>query len=79
MEITKIYLSLLSPLPFQDLGVVATPPPSPTFFTAKIFENFFHRYMGIWAKKAKMARAKIRKRVLQQLPAPPPPPPERED
>ena len=27
-------------------GVCCNPPP-PTFFTAKIFENFFHKYMGI--------------------------------
>ena len=42
MKITKIYLFLLPPLHSQD--------PTPTFFTAKILENFFHRYMGIWTK-----------------------------
>ena len=50
MKTTKICLFLLPPLPFQDGGgVVATPHP-PTFFTAKLFENFFHRYMDIWTK-----------------------------
>ena len=52
MKTTKIYLFLLPPLPSQDGGVVAAPPPPqpPTFSTAKIFEFFFHRYMGIWTK-----------------------------
>ena len=52
MKTTKIYLFLLPPLPSQDGGevVVATPP---TFFVAKIFENFFHRYMGIWTNGGK--------------------------
>ena len=31
MLITKIYLILLPPLPTQDLGVVAIPPPSNVF------------------------------------------------
>ena len=31
-------------------GVVATPHP-PTFFTAKIFEKYFHRYRSIWVGK----------------------------
>ena len=50
MKTTKIYLFLLPPLPSQDGGgVVATPHPL-SFFMAKVFENFFHRYMGIWTK-----------------------------
>ena len=40
MKITKIYLLLLPPLPFQDGGVVATPPP-PNFFQCKNFWNIF--------------------------------------
>ena len=50
MKITKIYLFFLPTLPSQDGGgrIVATPPPPPpTLFTAKILENFFHRYMGL--------------------------------
>ena len=47
MKTTKINLFLLAPLPSQDGGFVATPPHPPTFFMAKIFENFFHRYTGI--------------------------------
>ena len=36
-------------------GGCCNPPPHPhphlpTFFTAKIFQNYFHRYMGIWIK-----------------------------
>ena len=51
MKTIKNYLFLLPPLPSQDGGDVATPPPHPqTFFIAKIFEKFFHRYMGIWTK-----------------------------
>ena len=53
MKTTKIYLFLLPPLPSQDGGggggVVATPHP-PSFFTAKIFEKFIHRYMSNWTK-----------------------------
>ena len=49
MKTTKIYLFLLQPLPSQDGEGLLQPPP-PTFFTAKIFENFSHRYMGIWTK-----------------------------
>ena len=47
MKITKIYLFLLPPLPSQDgrRAVVRTPHP-PTFFTAKIFEKIFPRYIG---------------------------------
>ena len=33
MKITKIYLFLLPPLPSQDAGVVATPPPLPQLFS----------------------------------------------
>ena len=29
---------------------VQPPPHPPTFFMAKMFENVFHRYMGIWTK-----------------------------
>ena len=63
-------------------------PPPPNFFTAKNFEIFFHRYMGIWtkggkinrmailAKKAKMVRGKSeRGGGLQQPPHHPPPHP----
>ena len=51
MKTKKIYLFLLPPFPSQDGGVVASPPPHPsTFSTAKIYENFFHRYMDIWTK-----------------------------
>ena len=46
IKINKIYLVLLPPLPSQDGGVVVLP----TFFTAKIFETFLNRYMGIWTK-----------------------------
>ena len=51
IKITKIYLFLLPPLPSQDGGLLK-PPLSPTFFTAKILEIFFHRYryVGIWTK-----------------------------
>ena len=31
-------------------GLLQLLPPPPTFFMAKIFENLFHRYMGIWTK-----------------------------
>ena len=51
MKTTKIDLLLLPPLPSQDGGGVANPPPHlPTFFMAEIFETFFHRYMDIWTK-----------------------------
>ena len=50
MKIAKIYLFLLSALPSQDGGCCYSPPHPPTFFTVKIFEKFFHRYMGIWTK-----------------------------
>ena len=49
MKTTKIYLFLLPPLPSQDGGLLQPPQP-PTFSRAKIFEKFFHRYMGIWTK-----------------------------
>ena len=49
MKTTKIYLFLLPPFPSQDGGLLQPPYP-PTFFSAKIFENFFHRYMGIWTE-----------------------------
>ena len=87
IKTTKIYLFLLPPLPSQDGGggVVATHPHPPTFFTAKIFEIFFHRYMGIWTKGgkidrmailAKTARGKFRKGG--GVATPPPLSPERE-
>ena len=49
MKTTKIYLFLLPPLPSQDGGGCCNPsaPHPTTFFTAKILEKFFHRYMGI--------------------------------
>ena len=51
MKTTKIHLFLLPPLPSQDGGVVAVPPPNPpTFFTAKIFEKSFHSNVGIWTE-----------------------------
>ena len=51
MKIKKIYLFLLPPLPSQNGGgCLLQPPTPPTFFTVKIFENSFHRYMGIWTK-----------------------------
>ena len=31
-------------------GGLLQPPHPPTFFMAKLFENFFHRYMGIRTK-----------------------------
>ena len=86
MKITKIYLFLLPHLPSQDGGRLFQPssPPPPNFFTAKIFEKFFHRYMGIWKKGGQIGRmailaktqkwyeGKSERGVLQQ------PPPERE-
>ena len=60
IKTTKISLFLLPPLPPQDRGVVvATPPQPPTIFTAKSFEFFFHRYMGIWTKGGKIDRMAI--------------------
>ena len=54
MKTTKIYLFLLLPLPSQDGGLLhPSPLPPSTFFMAKIFEKFFHRYMGIWTKVGK--------------------------
>ena len=51
MKTTKFYSFLLPPLPSQDGGGLLQPPSHPpTFFMEKIFENFFHRYMGIWTK-----------------------------
>ena len=48
IKITKIHLFLLPTFPSHDGGVVTAPPPPPQiFFAVKIFENFFHRYMGI--------------------------------
>ena len=55
IKIMKIYLFLTTSLLYKEGGeleVVVTPPP-PTFFTAKIFETFFHRYMGIWTRLGK--------------------------
>ena len=88
---TKIYLFLLPPLPSQDGGGggggCCNPAPfPPTFFMAKNFEFFFHRYMGYldkewvnWpngnlSKNAKTAQEKIRKRGREELQQPPPPP-----
>ena len=31
-------------------GGLLQPPPPPTFSTAKIFEKFLYRYVGIWTK-----------------------------
>ena len=45
MKITKIDLFLQPPLPSQDGGGLLQPPLPANFFTAKIFEFFFHRYM----------------------------------
>ena len=51
MKTTKIYLFLLRSLTFQDRGGgLLQPSHPPTFFMAKIFEIFFHRYMGISTK-----------------------------
>ena len=71
MKTTKIYVSLLPPLPSQDGGLLQTPQP-PTFFTGKIFEKFFidtwvsgqgwvNWLYGNLSKNAKMVRGKIRK------------------
>ena len=48
IKITKIDLFLLPPLPSQD-GRGLQPPP-PQIFTAKTFDIFLYRYMGIWTK-----------------------------
>ena len=91
IKTTKIYLFLLPPLPSQNGWVVATPPPLPlhpgTFFTAKIFEIFFHRYMGIWTNGWKIDRMAILAKTQKWyegksekgrgVATTPPPPPER--
>ena len=76
MKSTKIYLFLLPPPRSQDerlLQPLPHPPPPQTFFTAKIFENFLHRYMGIWTKGVKIDRMAIigKNAKMQQLPPPP--------
>ena len=52
-------------------------PHPPTFFVAKIFENFFHRYMRIWTKGRQMDRmailAKTQKRHEGKSERQPPP------
>ena len=86
MKTTKNYLFLLPPLPSQDGGGVVVTPHPPTFFMAKIFEKFFHRYMGIWRKGRQMDHmailAKTQKRQegksergggFATIPASPPP------
>ena len=49
MKITKIFIIFAATPPSHDGGLLQLPL-LPTFFTAKIFEFFFHRYMGIWTK-----------------------------
>ena len=55
IKTTKIYLILLPPLPSQGGGgggggCCNPHPTSQLFSRQKTFENFFHRYMGIWTK-----------------------------
>ena len=88
---TKIYFFLLPPLPSQDGGGGGgglVQPPTPQLFPRqKFFENFFHRYMGIWTKGGKIDRSAILAKTQkwyeeksEGLQQPPPPPNwERED
>ena len=73
---------MLPPLPSHDGGVVATLPLPPTFFTAKIFEKFFHRWkidrMAILAKKQKRHEGKSERGGGGGGGCNNPPPPERE-
>ena len=59
IKTTKIYLFLLPPLPFQDGGLLQTPtpPPTPIFFTAKTFENFF---IDTWVSGQSVGKFNVR-------------------
>ena len=56
MKTTQIYLFLLPPLPSQDRGVVATPPP-PNFFHRKKFLKVF--FIDTWVSGQRVGKLTV--------------------